>query len=283
MVAVIVRCEIQLRQSISWVSIALALIESFLSSIAMLSRGMVINFMALAAGTWLVALKRNFKITIKRLVVIGILFCTLFGTSVFVVNHLRTIVYSSSSNSVATIVQTSGAQSVDWGTVRGFTAPLFIDRWVGVDGVAAIASASDLGWDRWAGAWKERRDATKLTEYDSKFINSVYTSNEQAITRHFVSLPGLIAFSYLTGSLLFVLFFSFICGLVASVFEIAAYFFAGRNLILCSLLGQVIAYRYAHFGYVPAQSYLIFGAIALNIALIWFLEKLLQHKFFNKK
>jgi hypothetical protein len=71
--------------------------------------------------------------------------------------------------------------------------------------------------------------------------------------------------------------------LIASAIEIATYFFAGKNLILCSLLGQVIAYRYAHFGYVPAQSYLLFGTIALNIALIWLLEKLLQRVFVNQK
>ena len=51
MLAVIVRCEIQLRQSVSWASVALTLIESFLSSVAMLSRGMVVNFTAIALGT----------------------------------------------------------------------------------------------------------------------------------------------------------------------------------------------------------------------------------------
>ena len=283
MVAVIVRCEIQLRQRLSCVSIILLLGETFLSSVAMLSRAMVINFSAIALGAWATSLQCNIKITVKRLFVVGVLFCTLFGASVFVVNHLRSIVFSTSSDSVATVLQTSGAQSVDWGTVRGFTTPLFIDRWVGIDGVSAIAAASDLGWDLWASAWKERRDATKLTEYDAKFISSAYASNNSISTRHFVSLPGLIAFSYLTGSLMFVLFFSLICGLVASAIEIATYFFAGKNLILCSLLGQVIAYRYAHFGYVPAQSYLLFGTIALNIALMWLLEKLLQRVFVNQK
>jgi hypothetical protein len=283
MVAIIVRCEIQLRQSVSWVSIALTLIESFLSSVAMLSRGMVINFTAIAAGTWLVSLNRSLKITVKRALAIGVLFCTVFIISIFVVNHLRSIVYSTSSASVATVLRTSGALSVDWGTVRSFTVPLFVDRWVGIDGVAAIASASGLGWDLWSAAWKERRDTTKLTEYDEKFISSAYSSNEQISTRHFISLPGLIAFSYLTGSLLFVLFFSLICGLVASTIEITTYFFAGKNLILCSLLGQVVAYRYTHFGYAPAQSYLLFGTIALNIALIYLLEKLLQRMFVNKR
>lgn len=283
MVAVIVRCEIQLRSSISWASIVLTLIECFFSSVAMLSRGMVVNFIAIAFGTRVTSLKKNLKITSKRALAVGVLFCIVFIASIFVVNHLRSIVYSDSSTKVAHVVRAFNAQSVDWAPVRDLTAPLFIDRWVGIDGVAAIASASGLGWNLWAHAWKERRDLNKLTEYDAKFISSPYSGNSQILTRHFVSLPGLIAFSYLTGSLLFVLFFSVVCGLVASAIEIATYFFAGKNLILCSLLGQVIAYRYAHFGYVPAQSYLLFGTIALNIALIWLLEKLLQRVFVNKK
>ena len=240
-VAVIVHCEIQLMRSISWVSITLTLTESFLSSVAMLSRGMVVNFAAIVLGSWATSLKRNLNITLKRTLVIGALFCSVFVASVFVVNHLRAIVYSDPSANVAHVVRAFSTQSVDWAQVRDLTAPLFIDRWVGIDGVAAIASASGLGWDLWANAWKERRDASKLTEYDAKFINSPYSNNSQTLTRHFVSLPGLIAFSYLTGSLLFVLFFSLICGLVASALEITTYFFAGKNLILCSLLGQVIA------------------------------------------
>ncbi len=54
-------------------------------------------------------------------------------------------------------------------------------------------------------------------------------------------------------------------------------FYAGRNLILCALFGQVIAYRYVHFGSVPSQSYLLLGALLGNIALIWLVEIALRH------
>ena len=282
MVAVIVRCEIQLRQSISWVSISLTLAESFLSSVAMLSRGMVVNFTAIALGTWATYSRNETILTLKRVIAIGVLFCGTFAASVLFVNQLRSIVFTTTSASVATVLQASEVRSVDWKLIEALTVPLLVDRWVGIDGVAAITSASGRGWDLWASAWKESRDITRLTEYDSKFISSSYTDRPPELTRHFVSLPGLIAFSYLTGSWLFVIFFSLICGLIASAFEITTYFFAGKNLIFCSLLGQVIAYRYAHFGYVPAQSYLLFGTIVLNIVLIWLLEKLLQRAAVNK-
>ena len=92
MVAVIVRCEIQLRQSISWVSISLTLAESFLSSVAMLSRGMVVNFTAIALGTWATYSRNETILTPKRVIAIGVLFCGTFAASVLFVNQLRLIV-----------------------------------------------------------------------------------------------------------------------------------------------------------------------------------------------
>ena len=51
----------------------------------------------------------------------------------------------------------------------------------------------------------------------------------------------------------------------AAGFEILTYHLCDRNWILCSLFAQVVAFRFASFGYVPAQSYLLFGSLLLNI------------------
>ncbi len=56
------------------------------------------------------------------------------------------------------------------------------------------------------------------------------------------------------------------------------YKLSGANIILCSLMGQVVAYRYAHFGYVPAQSYLLFGSLFLNVLLIYFFDRYLSYR-----
>ena len=45
------------------------------------------------------------------------------------------------------------------------------------------------------------------------------------------------------------------------------------NVILCSLLAQVVAFRYLSFGYIPKQSYLLFGAIIFNLFIIYFADK----------
>ena len=64
--------------------------------------------------------------------------------------------------------------------------------------------------------------------------------------------------------------------LIASSIEFLAYRLSGKNLILATLIAQVIAYRYTHFGYVPAQSYLLFGSIFLNLFIIYGLNKILS-------
>jgi len=92
---------------------------------------------------------------------------------------------------------------------------------------------------------------------------------------HFISLPGIVAFCFYPGSFLFLLVAMFVIGAAAGVVEFLVFRFCGRNLILCSLFGQVIAYRLCSFGYAPNQTYLLFGTIGLNIFLIYFAEKFL--------
>jgi len=51
--------------------------------------------------------------------------------------------------------------------------------------------------------------------------------------------------------------------------------------VLCALFAQVIAFRYASFGYVPAQSYLLFGSLMLNGILIVGAERVLKRFYFD--
>ena len=69
----------------------------------------------------------------------------------------------------------------------------------------------------------------------------------------------------------------FLLGAIAAIIEISVFKLGGKNLILCALMAQVVASRYAHFGYVPRQSYLLFGALYLNLFLFYFSNKILIH------
>ena len=43
-------------------------------------------------------------------------------------------------------------------------------------------------------------------------------------------------------------------------------------------MALVVAYRYVHFGYVPGQSYLLSGALVLNVALIYLVGRVLAYR-----
>jgi hypothetical protein len=114
--------------------------------------------------------------------------------------------------------------------------------------------------------------------YDRYFIDSPYAiPTIDKAKHHFVSLPGVIAFFYYPGSLAFVFVGLLLIGLTGAMFEYLAYRLGGQNWVLCSLLAQVVAFRYASLGYVPKQSYLLFGTLVLNVLLIaaagWVLQR----------
>ena len=92
--------------------------------------------------------------------------------------------------------------------------------------------------------------------------------------QHFISMPGILAFFYYPASYVFLFAAMFLVGAFAAGIEVATFKLAGRNLILCSLVAFIVAYRYAHFGYAPSRSYLLFGTIVASIALIYFIDRL---------
>ena len=117
-------------------------------------------------------------------------------------------------------------------------------------------------------SWKIAQEITD--EYD-KWLKET--------DRHFISIPGILAFFYYPGSYWFLFAAMLILGAVGAGFEIATYKWAGSNVILCSLIAFVVVFRYMHFGYVPVRSYLLFGAVAMNIILIHFLNRILAHRY----
>ena len=259
--AIIVRFEIEIKSKLSWISVATVLMETFLSSISMLSRGMILNFSALAFGTH--RMLQAVQISKNRVVswVSLALFCVAFAGSVPAVNYLR--VY------MAPLQGSLYRQSPSTNTLSAMNKSLLLDRWVGIEGVMAVSAYDQLGWKLWRDAWQEQFREGTLSLYDSRIIDSPYRL--AAIDRsrnHYVSLPGIFAFLYYPGSLAFLFAGMFGCALVAGAVEIGAFYMCGRNLILCALIGQVIAFRFAGFGYVPNQSYLYFGALVMNLFLI---------------
>lgn len=272
--AMIIRFEIELSRNISLMAVFPPLLESLFSNVSLLSRGMILNATALGIGGLRTFRAMKIRLDPMVLAVAVITFVALFVASVFVVNYLR-------ASSQMRSAETTHDSAVAVDAAQNMTTPLFIDRWVGIEGVMAVSSSDRLGWSLWREAWQEKFQEGQLSLYDRHFIDSPYTNpNIDKSKNHFVSLPGVVAFFYYPGSL-GVLFLGLLAlGGGAALFEVFTYRLAGQNWVLCSLLAQVVAFRYASFGYVPSQSYLLFGTLLLNVLIIagvdWVIRRFLD-------
>jgi len=272
--ALILRFEFAIKKQTYLPAMILVFLESLISNVSMLSRGMILNSGALIYGV-LAALKPHaIKSSIRFFLVSGVIFAALFLGSVFGVNYLRSGSYVDDQH--ANQLQTAKKLQ----TAQNMTNPLFIDRWVGMEGVMAVSSYPYLGWDLWKNALEESYNENETSFYDNNLIESPYIDTDKS-AHHFISLPGIIAFFFYPGSFIFLFVSMFSLGAAAALFEAFVFRLGGRNLILCALIAQVIAFRFASFGYVPKQSYLLFGTILLNVIIIFIGDKLLSRFYKN--
>lgn len=278
--ALIIRFELELNRNITLLAVVPPLVEVFFSNVSLLSRGMILNAAGLGFGTLRVLASMKIRPGFVRIAAVTIAFAVLFVVSVLTVNYLRATSYGNSPEIVSRLLHNrelaNGQYAKTAVALQHMTVPLFIDRWVGIEGVVAVASSKELGWDLWRESWNERFEVGVLSIYDRLFIESPYKANADKPVFHFISLPGIVAFLYFPGSLAFLFVAMTLCAWLGAAIEIATYRYAGQNWILCSLIAQVVAYRFAHFGYVPAQSYLLFGTVALNILILFAADQLLR-------
>jgi hypothetical protein len=254
--ALIIRFELELNRGVSFMAVIPPLLEGFLSSVSLLSRGMILNALALAIGGWRWLAAAKVRVRFSKLLIVAVSISAFFIVSVLAVNYLRMFKFDN-AQMPAQVAASATLQS---------TSPLFIDRWVGIEGVLAVSSSDRLGWALWREAWQEKFDERQFSLYDRTFVSSHYASSPVNTSRnHFVNLPGVVAFFYYPGSLPILFAFVLVAAWLAAALEIMTYYLCDKNWILCSLFAQVIAYRFASFGYVPAQSHLLFGSLILNI------------------
>ena len=268
--AVILKCEISKKQKLSFVVVLLSLLESFSTNVSLLSRGMILNVSALAYGVYTTLRSASLKLSLRFVVTTFLIFLILFASSVLAVNYMRSSAFQELSFKAKELMIENTINN----NINFMTKPLFIDRWVGIEGVMAVASSQKVGWDLWHEALREKFSEGTMSFYDKNLIKSPYEDTDFT-KHHHISLPGVLAFLFYPGLFSFLFAGMFAIGLIAALIEWSVFKLGDSNLILCCLMAEVIAYRYANFGYAPNQTYLIFGALYLNLFVIYFANKCL--------
>ena len=288
--AIIIFYEASTFKKFFFSSSLLMFFETFLTSLTMLSRGMVFNACALLYGIYKFSKKikhiNKINYYIKSIIVIFVL----FYVSVSSVNYIRANFFYVGKSAEFTLEkfkkekEMPSSEKIErkYATLSQHNSEilyLLINRWVGIDGIMAVISKNEILSPIFLiNSFKERADPKKPTFYELTFNLENFDSSYEIYSNvKGNTLPGIIAFLFYGGSYYLLFILIFFISLIASLIEYCSFKFSYNNMIFSALIGQVIAFRLIHFGYLPHQSYLLFGTIIITIFLVF-----LVNSFFKK-
>ena len=248
--------------------------EAFISNTSLLSRGMVLNGSAGLFGVLNHLHLHSIKTNMKYIITGTAFFVLLFALSIHSVTTMRKFAFGEKNGYVNDSKLGSAKET------KKRVGMLMIDRWVGIEGLLAVSSYESKGIYLLKQAWDEKLREQKLSLYDRTFINSSYKTSDFS-KNHFVSIPGPIAFFNYSDSALIVFLGLFILTILGSAYDYIIFSFSGASLVVTSILSQVIAYRFAHIGYVIKQSYQLLGTLLITLFIFYIIEKSLA--FLTKK
>ena len=272
---ILIFLEIRYFKKIFNLTIFIFLFESFLSSLSMISRGMIFNSLSIIYGIYKFSKKTgkflNINIFLKLITVCGIL----FYMSVILVNEIRAEYFYIGKSRIDTLEKKNLNKDKTNFNFLNYNSEFFYiatNRWVGIDAIFAVAQNKDkLGEDLLREAFNENFQKELPTFYEKTFnlknVNNSTTEIHENAKGN--TLTGIIAFLFYSGSLIFLFIGMLILIIFANLLEFISFKVSGKNLIFCSLIGQIVAFRFIHFGYLPKQSYLLFGSIFLTIFAVY--------------
>lgn len=191
----------------------------------------------------------------------------LFAFSIFLVNSYRTRIYAGTATASPAAQAPSPAKG---GIIYALTqnrhlrqvSGLFVDRWIGLEGVMAVAAYPGKSPGLLKTALTDRRTLEKTAVFE-KISGSDFQALD-AEKHQFARLPGPVALFYYSGSLWAVMGGMFALGLVVLGLEAVTWSLA-RNPLLCALVGMTVANNAAQLSEAPMQ---LLPTYALTFAML---------------
>ena len=154
---------------------------------------------------------------------------------------------------------------------------LISGRWVGIEGLMSTYSHKEKGMELIINSLSEKFNySNSFYENTIKRNYHSYSSENKLYT---VYTPGLFGYLYYSNSITFLFFSIFIIVWICYLVEILVRKLSYNNLIFCSLIGNILAYRLAHFGYMPLNSYKLLIAIIVNLIIYHIFIKFILNYF----
>ena len=264
-----------------------SIIETFITNLSFLSRGMIFNLFAIFIGLYKSNKFYNLKLNINFFLIYLLSIMIFFYLSVISVNYLRANIFFVKTDPLKPSIEIIEQDDVfiDMHDIkkkyntkkRAFIEFLSLskNRWVGIDALVAVESFDGKSFELLKQSFYDEFDKNKYPYYErhvQKRIKKPTNTIQYGITT-----PGIFAFSYYTGSQVFVFITIFFISFFLLTFE-KFIFLIFNNLILCSILSQVLAYRLIHFGYMPQNSYMLLTSILITIIGLYLIKKILNQQ-----
>jgi len=256
----------------------------FIISISFLSRNYIFSILPFFLSIYIFSKNYNLNFEKKYLFYLSILLSLiLFFTSFYAVNNLRV-----KASKVVNLISTEYVDGEDLknkkekiNNINAFNTkteklfldqflPTFLNRFVGIDGLMAIYSYPKKNYQLFISTFSESLEEGRISFYDSTFLESVYKKplSDLGNKNHFITLPGIIGYLYIPGSIIFIFC---ICLLIGFLFcELEKIIDNRLNMsTLTASVSYLISYRLAHFGYAPLQTYKLFLGIFIFIIITY--------------
>jgi len=232
--------KIQLRLFIPYVFI------SAIISISILSRGQFVYMV----GAAIVFLLLNYNFDRKGNIIKGLSFLLFVGATFFViiiaVTSLRTIYFSEQLLSVSSSMNQGGVSSLihqasansSVNQAYSVFLQLLIDRWIGIEGIMATVSYPEKSFELFFNSFTATPRIGTIDVYQH-ISNSQY-QNVDTTKYMFGTLPGVIGYFYYSGSLIFLLFGTFIISSAMLFLEYIVRLVSESSLV-AAILGMYFA------------------------------------------
>ncbi|MBD1144003.1 hypothetical protein IDH14_04875 [Pelagibacterales bacterium SAG-MED33] len=278
LICVILNYEFKIGKSLK-TAIFLSLFESIFNSISILSRNSIFNPTSNLFGIIKI---NSFTKKYNKLILTSFFLLIVFSF-IFVVTTVSSLrIESNIANFNSKFNQEKSEVLQNNSSYMSSLSKIFISRLIGIEGIMAVSSSDKLGIDLIKSAFKEEYVQNKESFYDS-FKNEI---RKQQICEkkkvslkkckvNSISLMGIIAFLFYSGSYLFLFTMLIIICLMCSGIEFIALRFT-NNLIFTAFIGQILAYRLWHFGYLPMNSYKLIFSILLMVFIIFLFRSILR-------
>ena len=270
-------------------NVMLFVYQAFLLNLSFISRSMLLECLVVFLILFFLGRHSKYKINFKKLIFILIFSVCLFFVNYKMVNNARDCLYTANKVSGLKIKVFNCDQVLEQNLNNKEKSKSFIDtsklilnmgiiRWVGFDALVAVAKYPNLNLKVHLESFKEKYDKNIYSFYETKFLNKIDRKEKNIIgDSNLVLLPGLVAFSYYSGSLIVMSLFITASIVLANLIEYISLRLTNFNLIFAGYLSFILSFRLVNFGHIPINTIYYILVIIFNILLFFVINKLVKY------